>query len=1090
MAATFRPKLKIQLDLDAAGVLKGVKVAQGGLGKLEAAASKTGGVFGELVKGMGGFLRQAASFAGGFLLYDVIRKITGAIGGLISAFEDFDAEMANVNSIVQLSDQGIAQLSDDVLRLAEDRRIVDMPAQLAAGLYQIVSSGFEAADAMKVLEAASIAATAGLTTTDVASTALVAVLNAYHLGADQAAAASNSLFQIVNLGVLTFEQLAGTIGTVVPTAAALGVTLDELGGAYTVLTRQGVSADEATTQIYGVINGLLKPTEALTAALNDLGYESGEALIAQKGFGGALEVVRDLTGGSADKAAEYFGDIRALRGILGLTTNDMADYEAAMKGMSEAQEGAGATQKALEKQMKSARFQLRLLHKNVVLFFTEGVGRKFTAAVAGAAGFINRFFDAMFKLRRDGLSPLMAAFAAVQTVVAETFGSKWAARVTRFMDAILTGGRYVRDIMHDLQEAIGVNGLSGALAIVAIQLDRFLPPSLTATLITAAELVGNLTGNLIDLAGALIAGDWSGAWDAVKTTVTDLASDGIDLGKVTLRAGFDLVGDAVADFKGWLLGKLGMGQRLNASTGDLTGGGGYADFSLGEVVVAALLKFVFDGDPTGDFKADVKAILTAEPILVTPEVQLDIKTGVANWVRDNPFDSITWGELVTAAKWSGLVAVLFQHLPVAVVLYLQKEIAPAVRSAIAGFFEGLFKGQPAAEPGLGGMTVTKATWFQTFVDGLVESFKSLPGLVLARVKSGEFGSVLAGLFAGIETDIEAVKGVIQSIKDIDIEKPAFITTLENLIKGITDAWNALMKLIGKGGKEEEGPIPAPTRDPVVPSETASAVDPRKIIAGALGGMVGEAKGFNFAGKLKSVFGGTQVIDVLSKPFEQGRLKVAVTVAGMAQDVTRGLTTLKGQAISITQATALGISMAFWLARNGAVNAIASLASTVIGQLNGLRGAAAIAGAGIGNAIGAGLYNTLIAWASRVAAAAASLVTTAIFAARVAALAFSPSRKMMDLGEDMVAGLLIPLKTLPREVGAVMGAAMPGPGHAFVPGLAGAGAMGGAAAGGLSLSVRVDGNVYGIESMTEAVAKEMGPALAQLWREQRRRLGRP
>src|SRR5207248_2390135 len=54
---------------------------------------------------------------------------------------------------------------------------------LGDGLYDIVSSGFKAADALKSLEASAIAAPAGMTDAATASKAIDAVLNSYHLGA-------------------------------------------------------------------------------------------------------------------------------------------------------------------------------------------------------------------------------------------------------------------------------------------------------------------------------------------------------------------------------------------------------------------------------------------------------------------------------------------------------------------------------------------------------------------------------------------------------------------------------------------------------------------------------------------------------------------------------------------------------------------------------------------------------------------------------------------------------------------------------------------------------------------------------------------
>ena len=349
-------QLMIKLGMDSSGVDAGVGKAKQSLG------------------GLSESMKSVVSTAGGFLLANVIGSVAGGVARLASAGLDFGKQMANVNSIILGSDAQIKQLSDAVITLAGDPRITQGPAELAAGLYSIVSAGFSASDSMNILKESAMAASAGLTSTEISSKAMVSVLDAYHLSADNAGAISNTLFQIVNAGVLTFEQLAGTIGTVLPMASALGVGLDELGAAYVTLTRQGVSADESTTQLSSIMTGLLKPSQSLTDALIAHGYASGEALLKDKGFAGALVVLKDIIGGSSAKAADMFGNVRALRGILGLTTNDGKDYAAAFDSMGHAQDGVGATAKALAKQMQSASYQIGLAKKEMLIAATIAVG--------------------------------------------------------------------------------------------------------------------------------------------------------------------------------------------------------------------------------------------------------------------------------------------------------------------------------------------------------------------------------------------------------------------------------------------------------------------------------------------------------------------------------------------------------------------------------------------------------------------------------------------------------------------------------------------------------------------------------------------
>lgn len=455
MAATLRPDLQIKLGLDKLGLDKGLKGARSDLDGLEKTATKATGTFGKLKGALGSVFGKAAGFASGILLANTIYKITGAIGGLVNASLDFNEQMANVNSVALLGTKGIAKLSDSLLQIAEDPRIQDMPAQLAAGLYTIVSSGYSAADAMLILKAAAISATAGMSTTAVASDLLVSTLGAYGKTAKDATFVSNQLFEIVNVSKYTFDQLAQSLASVTPIASKLGLGIDQIGAAMAAMGRQGVDADTATVELNGILTGLLKPTDAMTAALSAAGYASGEALIKTEGLAGALKFLEAATGGSAAKAAELFGDIRALRGIEFLTGKGAEYYATALDAMGHAQDGAGATAKALAKQMQSARFQLRLLHKNVVLFFTEGIGGKFTKAIAKAVSLVNHLFDSFFRARRRGLGFVAALFTGIRSAILKALGRDTYAKIKPFIDGIEKGFKLIGAVIGWVVRHIG-----------------------------------------------------------------------------------------------------------------------------------------------------------------------------------------------------------------------------------------------------------------------------------------------------------------------------------------------------------------------------------------------------------------------------------------------------------------------------------------------------------------------------------------------------------------------------------------------------------------------------------------------------------
>ncbi len=286
--------------------------------------------------------------------------LAAGIGVAVKKAIDFDKEMRNVNSIAQLSEKKLGRVRDKVLELAG--KTAQAPVTLAAGMYDLVSSGFDANESLQILSKSARAATAGLTTTEVSTKAVAAVLNAYRLKAGQAGDVSDVLFEIVNRGVITFEELAQNIGDVLPFSASLGINLREVGASVATMTKAGISAPETMTRIKSVMVSLLKPSKALNDVIHESGFASGDAMVKALGFQGTLDKIAKSAGGSKTVMAAMFPNIRALGGALALTGDNAKRAGEDLKGM---QDASGATAKALSQQEKSTAFIFQRLKAQV-----------------------------------------------------------------------------------------------------------------------------------------------------------------------------------------------------------------------------------------------------------------------------------------------------------------------------------------------------------------------------------------------------------------------------------------------------------------------------------------------------------------------------------------------------------------------------------------------------------------------------------------------------------------------------------------------------------------------------------------------------
>lgn len=463
----------------------------------------------------------------------------GAVAiGSVKMAADFEKSMRNVNSIAELSEGQFQSLSEGVLDLAGPT--AQAPKTLADGLYDLVSSGFDAKDSLTILESAAYAATAGMTTTDVAVKGVAAVLNAYNLPASEAANVSDTLFQTVKRGVISFEELSTGIGDTLPFAASLGVGLDELGAATSTMTLQGLGASETFTRIRNLIQTLIKPGDDLTAAFKELGVESGEALIKQKGFQGALEALIGTTDGSKAAVAKLFPNIRSLGGALALTGKNAKDAEADLKSFADV---SGATKDTFDEQAKSLAVQWQELSANLQVLAIK-IGNTLLPVLTDIVRFLNEDFADAFNSVKDAVGDVVGPIADSLGPAIEKLGPVF--------DVAFFAAERLFDIFI-------FNAKLGAAAIGLI-----------------LDVVGKLADVLSDVAG--FAAD---AFGTLKDAVGDAAGETEDLVQVVKTISFLKAAGEVDTFNSAISG---MGNAVAAGVGKATGGFKNFEQEIGETM--------------------------------------------------------------------------------------------------------------------------------------------------------------------------------------------------------------------------------------------------------------------------------------------------------------------------------------------------------------------------------------------------------------------------------------------------------------------------------------------------------------------------
>ncbi|MBW9170781.1 phage tail tape measure protein [Clostridium estertheticum] len=216
--------------------------------------------------------------------------------------------------------------------------------ELGTTQYDAISSGVSAKNSLEASVVSAKLAKAGFTDSDSALKALMSTMNVYGLTGTKAMTnISDKMLVVQNLGVITVAEMAESMGSVTPVAQACGASIDELDAGMISLTKNGIKADEASVQMKGIFTSIIKPSSEASKEAKSLGLNFSASALKAQGFAKFMENVKEKTGGSTEKMAKLFGNVRALTGALVLSGTGFKDFNS---GLVALKDSSGMTESA------------------------------------------------------------------------------------------------------------------------------------------------------------------------------------------------------------------------------------------------------------------------------------------------------------------------------------------------------------------------------------------------------------------------------------------------------------------------------------------------------------------------------------------------------------------------------------------------------------------------------------------------------------------------------------------------------------------------------------------------------------------------
>lgn len=319
---------------------------------------------------LGRTAKTAGKIAAGAMVAAATAVATLGTAAVKSAAE-YEAQLANVSTLLTGTEAEVAartaEIGDQVLEISNRTGVAT--ADLTDGMYQVVSAFGDSADAAAILETAAKSAAAGNATTTDSINLLSAVTKGYgDTSAEAVQQAADLAFATVRLGQTSFPELAAGMGKVIPLASTLGLEQEQLWGAMATLTGVTGSTAEVVTQMKATMQAFLSPSKNMQAALKNMGYESGQALLESKGLQGSLDALKDAVGGNELAFAGLFSSVEAQTAVLAMAGNQAENLTSKTAEMYEA---TGAANTAFERQTNNLKYDIKMIKNLGANFLTQ-----------------------------------------------------------------------------------------------------------------------------------------------------------------------------------------------------------------------------------------------------------------------------------------------------------------------------------------------------------------------------------------------------------------------------------------------------------------------------------------------------------------------------------------------------------------------------------------------------------------------------------------------------------------------------------------------------------------------------------------------
>lgn len=288
---------------------------------------------------------QKLSSLGGTLTKGVTLPLAGIGLAAGKMAVDFESNFAKVSTLLDSGVVDFEKYKDGLLDASSESKVaVD---EFSEAVYGSISAGVDQTQAIKFTTDAMKLAKGGFTDGAKAVDVMTTAINGYGMAVTDGTKISDMLITTQNLGKTTVDELASSMGAVIPVASSVNYGIEELSASYAQLTKNGIATAESGTYLKSMLSELGKSGSVTDKTLREL---TGKGFADLKKEGESTSEILIMLNEAAEKDGktlkDMFGSVEAGSAALVLAKGGGEEYNGMLSAM---QDSAGATQEAFEK---------------------------------------------------------------------------------------------------------------------------------------------------------------------------------------------------------------------------------------------------------------------------------------------------------------------------------------------------------------------------------------------------------------------------------------------------------------------------------------------------------------------------------------------------------------------------------------------------------------------------------------------------------------------------------------------------------------------------------------------------------------------